>query len=362
MFSRASFRAISIVIPMAFSAFAPTAVAQWSSDKPEVGGPRGGLPDQMKLKSVSIPDITMGNVQAATMLVPEGWNFQGHIEWRGTPAPFAQRSILLTSADGCGMEFPFIANYQYVANGYQKQGYPAPHDGGRWIGELIAQRPGVSNVRVLKADRDTHAERAFIEKTSQGGGVVNMQIQSWVVRASFDQNGTPMTEEVSFMLMIGQPQEAAGLSTQGWTAVFDVASRAPASRFESMRPLFQMIHRSLRADPRWHARQMEIRTQMLRQQTYDMIETIRQQSARYNDKPGDDAMADWRRKNAADDETHRRRINAVAETHDYADLDGTRVNVPIHYKSVFGDGHGNYVLTNNSYQPGGEFRELPQWR
>ena len=29
---------------------------------------------------------------------------------------------------------------------------------------------------------------------------------------------------------------------------------------------------------------------------------------------------------------------------------------------VFGDGNGNYVLTNNSYQPGGEFRELQLWK
>jgi hypothetical protein len=73
-------------------------------------------------------------------------------------------------------------------------------------------------------------------------------------------------------------------------------------------------------------------------------------------------MQAFREKNAADDEAHRLRINAIGERHDYADKYGTRVNVPIHYKSVFGDGNGNYVLTNKSFQPGGEFVELNPWR
>lgn len=321
------------------------------------------LPERMNLKAVSIPDVTMGGVRAATMLVPEGWRFQGHIEWRGTPAPYAQRSILLTSPDGCEMEFPFVATYQYSSDGMQEQGLPAPQDPGRWIAWMIAQRPGVGNVRTLKAERDGRAEQALVQQITRAGGqVIDMDVQSWVVRSSCDQNGTAMTEEVSFLLQIGRPMQAAGLMTQTWACVFDVACRAPTSRFEALRPVFQMIYRSLRADPRWHARQMEIRTQMLRQQTHDLIETIRQQAAKYNQQLSENELADWKRKNAADDEAHRQRLNAIAETHDYADRDGTRVNVPIHYKSVYGDGQGNYVLTNTSYDPGGEFRELRPWQ
>lgn len=101
---------------------------------------------------------------------------------------------------------------------------------------------------------------------------------------------------------------------------------------------------------------------MLRHQVYDMIGTIKDAASRYNCQLSDSEMGARRARNAADDEAQRVRVNAIRETHDYRDNDGTRVNVPIHYQSVLGDGKGNYVLTNNSYQPGGEFQELKQWK
>lgn len=320
------------------------------------------LPDQLKLKAVSIPDITMGNVQAATILVPEGWKFQGHIEWRGTPLPYAQRSMLLTSDDGYSMEFPFDMVNQYTNNGMQEQGMPAPQDGPQWIASMISQRQGATNVRTIKADRDERYEQVLRQRAAQMGNESALEYQCWVVRSSYEENGTQMTEEVAFTLMISPQREAAGLVAQTWYCVFDVAWRAPSSKFEAMRPVFQMIHRSYRDDPRWFARQAEIRTQMIRQQTQDMIAAIKAQAEKYNQQVSETDMNAWKQKNAADDEAQRLRINSIAESHDYRDIDGTRVNVPIHYKSVFGDGQGNYVLTNNSYQPGGDFRELNQWK
>ena len=164
------------------------------------------------------------------------------------------------------------------------------------------------------------------------------------------------------MVMSQPPVQGAGLVSILWTAGFDVAWRAPTERFESMRPVFQMIHRSLRPDPRWSLQSSELITRMMRQQTQNMIDEFNARAREYKKPLSDQQMSEFRQKNASDDEAQRTRINAIGETHDYADKDGTRVNVPIHYQSVFGDGSGNYVLTNNSYQPGGDFSELKPWK
>lgn len=341
----------------------PAAEANRPADKPAPANNTAGLPAQLKLQTFTIRDVSMGNVVAATMLVPEGWRAQGNVEWRGQPTPYAQRNLYVKSPDGSEMEFPFAMTFQFVDAMGQRQGSPPPQDGGQWIADTIGQRQGVSNVRIVSAKRDEKAEQRFVDSiTRAGGDMGGSSVTSWVIRATFDQNRTPMEEEVSFMMMIMPPQRMDGFFAVTWTVQMDVAWRGPRDRFEMNRPIFQMIHRSIRSDPRWYARSMEIRTQMLRQQTQDMINALRQAADRYTQQLSQPQLDEWKQKNAADDEAQRSRINAIAETHDYADKDGTRVNVPIHYKSVFGDGKGNYVLTNDSYQPGGDFAELKPWK
>ena len=321
-----------------------------------------GLPGQLRLKLNPIPDINMGNVAAATILVPEGWEFEGRIEWRGTQNPFPQRAINMRSKEGDSIEFPFFAQFQYLEANGQAQGVPPPQDVKRWIADLISQRQGVTNVRVVTADRDPRGEKNFVDLITRTGGNFNGNIESWVIRASFDANGQNMTEEVSVMVNASPPIQTPQMLSIIWSANFDVAWRAPTARFDAMRPIFQMIFWSLRPDPRWHTQTMEIRTMMMRQQTQNLIEELKGRAQQYNKRLSEQQMTEARQKNASDDEAHRLRINAIAETHDYVDKDGTRVNVPIHYKSIFGDGTGNYVLTNNADQPGGSFVELKPWK
>jgi hypothetical protein len=341
----------------------PAAERDRPADKPAAANDASGLPAQLKLQTFTIRDVSMGNVVAATMLIPEGWRAQGNVEWRGQPTPYAQRNLYVKSPDGSEMEFPFAMTFQFVDATGQRQGSPPPQDGGQWIADTISQRQGVSNVRIVSAKRDEKAEQRFVDSiTRAGGDMGGSSVTSWVVRATFDQNRTPMEEEVAFMMMIMPPQRMDGFFAVTWTVQMEVAWRGPRDRFEMNRPIFQMIHRSIRSDPRWYARSMEIRTQMLRQQTQNMIDALRQAADRYTQQLSQPQLDEWKQKNAADDEAQRSRINAIAETHDYADKDGTRVNVPIHYKSVFGDGKGNYVLTNDSYQPGGDFAELKPWK
>src|SRR5262249_47650596 len=91
------------------------------------------LPGQWRLKLATIPDISMGNVTAATVLVPDGWDCKGQVEWRGSPTPYAQRAIQMESKDGCSIEFPSPAEFQYLEFNGQQQGDPPPQDVGQWI-------------------------------------------------------------------------------------------------------------------------------------------------------------------------------------------------------------------------------------
>ena len=76
-------------------------------------------------------------------------------------------------------------------------------------------------------------------------------------------------------------------------------------------------------------------------------EAIRRRAQVYNDI-SDSQIASWKNRMAAEDEMQRRTINTIREVEDYPSHDGGRVKLPSHYEYVYGDGKGNYLLTNTT--------------
>jgi hypothetical protein len=61
---------------------------------------------------------------------------------------------------------------------------------------------------------------------------------------------------------------------------------------------------------------------------------------------------------SAGDKAQRQRVNSIYETDDFRDTNGQTVNLPMHYRHVFSDGNGNYVLSNSSDRPTGNWSEI----
>ena len=73
------------------------------------------------------------------------------------------------------------------------------------------------------------------------------------------------------------------------------------------------------------------------------------------DKQLSDAdYARYKQSTSSSNGAQRDRINAIYETSDYRDADGQVVNLPMHYKNVFSDGNGSYVLSDDSRDKPGE--------
>ncbi len=72
----------------------------------------------------------------------------------------------------------------------------------------------------------------------------------------------------------------------------------------------------------------------------------------------------WDKQQASNDRMHRTFTNTITETEDYANPDGTQVNLPYDYKHVHTDGLGNYVLTDDpdfnatKYDLNGDYQEI----
>lgn len=69
------------------------------------GRPAPKAAGEVRLHQVEIRDVNMNNVVAYTMLVPNEWDFQGHVEWSKDKTPYPQRVIKVTAPDGSWINF-----------------------------------------------------------------------------------------------------------------------------------------------------------------------------------------------------------------------------------------------------------------
>jgi hypothetical protein len=74
----------------------------------------GDTPQALKMHKVAIRDVTMNNVVAYTMLIPDGWDFDGHVEWSQEKTPYPQKIIKVTAPDQSRVAFSPAASLVYM--------------------------------------------------------------------------------------------------------------------------------------------------------------------------------------------------------------------------------------------------------
>lgn len=70
----------------------------------------------------------MDNVVAYTMLVPDGWQFQGHVEWSKDKTPYPQRVIKVTAVDGSWVNFSPALSFFLFDHSRSRRRHNAPRD------------------------------------------------------------------------------------------------------------------------------------------------------------------------------------------------------------------------------------------
>lgn len=354
--------------------------AQPPREPTAVAGPAvspAALPDRLKLVRTAFPDINMGGVTAYTMLVPEGWRASGQIEWREhggvTPHPMPQVDVVGPD----GSRFRVVPSMSFVyaekseaALAQERQfgrampelpGLAPPADVGEFVAAVIArQNPQATDVRLIEQKRDEPAE-AMMAKLAAANPNPNAPAPTWtahVVDVSYTENGAAYREQVRATMAVSPWSPSQWMRTMNWGFYITNEIRAPEKNFEAIRPLLQTFAATFGPTDRWFAAEQLALSQMVANAHERNMEEIRRRGQMYSEI-SDQQIAAFKSRMASGDREQNRTLNRINETSDFQSPDGSTVKLPIHYKNYYGDGNGNFIMTNSTLDaPGGEFKEL----
>lgn len=315
----------------------------------------------VRLKRHTFPDITMGGVTSHSVILPDGWTSSGKTEWSTGNLPYPQNSFEIRSPDGGRIRFVPALHLGYTemnpANnltGIPPQGVPAPQDFPQWLAAAKQQtRPPVSNVTLIDSKRQTAIEAMHDRTQRETGALDNGMIrEAWLVTLEYDEAGSRRREEALMLYVRYAPILNQNIRSQQWSVFTTSVISAPRDEFDRLKGELSRVAGSVRPTPQWWTQSQALLAELQRIRTDARWNEIRRRGERINQMT--DADYAKYKKSFANDSTQRDRINAIYETSDYRDSTGDIVNLPMHYKNVYSDGAGHYVLTNDTRDRPGE--------
>ena len=328
--------------------------------------------DSLRLRRFDFLDTTMG-VTAYSVLLPVGWQAEGVVEWPPEAVSFPQKKFKITSPTGGKVETAPALNFLYSEMNpldpvpgvppmpvIPPQGTPPPTDFLRWIAETAAKvNPNLNDLRLINAVRNRPAEQMADDIDRQTGGAnPGTARECWIITMEYDEAGTRRREEMDAQYYRQAPYNTPNMNSQMWTVYINSMISAPVESFAEQRPaLFNAIN-SVQQSPAWWYQSQQLIAAMSRQRLADSARAIRERGEQIKRmSPADKQQVEA---SYLSDRAQRSRTNAVKETQDYRDTDGTLLNLPIHYAHTFSDGRGNIVMSNRSSdKPGESWEELP---
>lgn len=314
----------------------------------------------LALQRVEFPDINMGGVPAYSMLIPRGWRVdQGHILWSDN---YPQRRVRILGPDHEKIAFIPLLTFSYTeSNLMAPQGTPPPPRLGEWLVKFLPQNnQEVSEMVLIEDRRDPQVEAQMAQLNRQLGGVTNAHQQAHIITYEYTENGVRKREEARLSYATLPPMDTGNIRSVIWTLAANSLVATRAERFAELHPLLLTLSGTCQTLPKWWNQMMQARQEIIEQRHRDGMEAIRRRGQFY-DQMSDAQFAAWKRWNRSDDEIQRRRIQGINEATDYQDRNGQTVELPFHYKHVFSDGQGNYLLSNR-YQPPTGYEEIPAAR
>ena len=311
-------------------------------------------PEVLKLKMVKFNDINMGK-PAFTMLIPQDWKAEGHIEWGPMDNPFPQHRVTVKGPDGSAIAFVPAMNMTYFevnpVPGFPPQppqGIRTPERPGDFIVSLLSRVPELRNVRLIEDTRDLQGERNLaMQQRAMGMNPNDIRTQLHVITVGYERGNQKMIEQIVTMFALFPGMNTENIRSESWALYTLVSIAAPEEKFAKTREQLYALAGTYRSIPNWWAQQFAVRQEIQKKQHADAMEAIKRRGEFYG-QLSDDQFNSWKKSNAVSDKAQKDRIDGIYERQDYKDVDGSNVNLTIHYKHVYSDGSGNLVLTNNS--------------
>ncbi len=145
-----------------------------------------------------------------------------------------------------------------------------------------------------------------------------------------------------------------------WSIAMDVAFYAPKGKLEANLPQMSLVANSMRMTPKWQKTLFDMQRKMFTSdmETSRKIHQINMETSRHIRETNN---ASWKRQQQSQDESHRRYINSIREVDVYSQ-GGQSYELPNSYDHVFGDGNGNFIMTNDAfYNPSSDLNVTGNW-
>lgn len=358
----------------------PAAAPAPAPAKPDPKGPADNrtpvqMPETVGFTTAEFRDIHMGNVVAMTMLVPEGFRTEGHIEWSDGKTPYPQTRIKVIGPDKSQIAFfPFMSflyweatesarqlNAQFGGGVPDRQGTPPPANLGQWMADLARQGGEVTNVRLISDERDAQAEAAYAALQRQmphnpNGPPPATEIH--IVKLAYELDGVPFIEETSVSYTKLPPSHTQHMVSYMWTLYVNSSVRAPSAKFAQVRPILYASASSLQPVPRWFTQSQWLIMQHTRNNHEIGMKDIAERAAHY-DKLREEDMKAWRKAQEISDKQQDARINMIYEVSNFAGPNGSVKKLPNGFKHYYSNGKGGFLMSNSAEPPkGGEWKPV----
>lgn len=321
----------------------------------------------LRLKRVSYVDRQGIGTEAFSFLAPADWQLRGGVVWTlRSPAMPATVAFTVTSPDGaCQLEAFPTGLYFWTNNPMVLQNFPP---GSSYLGSEVrpplgpvqtlqqiiipAHRRGVAGMRVVEAKvlpelaRQLGAGQHAPPGGRSGalGGKVRVQYQ--LGQRAFEEEFLCVVETTA----VGMPSLYGTIVNVNWLPSYVFSFKAPAGRLEAARPIFALMVRTFRINPRWFNKYSQL-INILVQNKIRQINNIARVSriiSQTNDEISDMVMSSWRRRNAVYDRLADQFSQTIRGVDEYYDPTAQqRVELPNGYQRAWTNGQGEYVLTDN---------------
>ena len=321
-----------------------------------------------KYKTVSFTDTQGIGTKAFSMLVPDGWQSSGNIQWiLDNPAMPAFGSFKVWNPNGAE-EYNYFANQAYFwsDNPMVKQTFP---EGSRYFGAEVRQplsptealkqivfpmhRANAQNV-VVKAEQQLPELSNLVQTGTDAATGTSTSASGGKIRVEYTLNGVPMEEEMYCLIQtlnIPIPTYTGTYQNVNWYLTYLQSFRAEKGQLDSQTKLFQTISYSAKTDPNWLNKYDQVVNYLIQKQI-QQIQSLGQLSSiisQTSNEISDANYESWQRTQTINDQIATDFSNYIRGVQTYNNpIDGSTVDLPSDYSYAWGNSLGEYILSDSA--------------
>lgn len=307
------------------------------------------------------------NLEAFSLLVPQGWQTSGGVEWIiERPAAPAQIGLKLINPDGYeafevfpNLHFTWTSNALILMTkppgskyfGFEvRKPVPAREAMRQYVLPRYRKVAGLAVVEEGPALELLQAIHPNQPGQARGGG---FSADSARVRLHYMLGNQPVAEEMSCITeytRLGAGGMFGGSGSLIWNISYLTSFRALPQRLESYADLYRMIFSSFKFNPNWTSLVQQV-IQGLSSNTIHHIQQIGEISRQINRNAGEmrqQNLQGWQERSAVYDRVAEKASQTIREVDPYYDPNtGKNVELPSGYTQAWSTPLGEYILTDD---------------